>query len=382
MASSAMAKASAPEQRTAGMPAQGAAGVAAQRTSSAPAQGAAGVAAQRTAGAPAQRTAKDAESPGAAALGLYEASPDCPTAREADALQRLGARFALRPCRMPTSEPCGARTLNVDLKQGGAGGAKSDVASSSCGTGTAPEASGEGAVHGSGGVRSGRACDARRADAARPRAAIFRSRALCDADAHDVQALCDLGITDVFDLRKPAERKERPLPDLVTSTFALHQRALGTSQGSSRTPDSVACDVRKAYGRPGERMMRQYERLAQQGARIDLISKEVLLACERGCVLLHCANGKDRTGVVCASLQRALGVPEAVVMADYLATNEYNRAKNAHDLAREALYRSPEELEVLRAMYEARPEYLRAYFGERHRLKMLKAASTWGKGRA
>jgi protein-tyrosine phosphatase len=37
---------------------------------------------------------------------------------------------------------------------------------------------------------------------------------------------------------------------------------------------------------------------------------------------VHCAAGKDRTGVVVAVLLEAVGVPRAEVVADYALTNE------------------------------------------------------------
>ena len=40
-------------------------------------------------------------------------------------------------------------------------------------------------------------------------------------------------------------------------------------------------------------------------------------------VLFHCASGKDRTGYAAAIILRILGVPQKVVMDDYLLSNEY-----------------------------------------------------------
>ena len=42
-----------------------------------------------------------------------------------------------------------------------------------------------------------------------------------------------------------------------------------------------------------------------------------------GAVLYHCTAGKDRTGTFSALLLTMLGVPRAVVMEDYLLTNQY-----------------------------------------------------------
>jgi protein-tyrosine phosphatase len=46
------------------------------------------------------------------------------------------------------------------------------------------------------------------------------------------------------------------------------------------------------------------------------------IACARGAVLVHCAAGKDRTGVVIALALDAAGIERAAIVADYLATTE------------------------------------------------------------
>ena len=79
--------------------------------------------------------------------------------------------------------------------------------------------------------------------------------------------------------------------------------------------------------------------------------------------LVHCANGKDRVGVVCASVQLACGVSRNAVMADYLLTNECNAEMNRRDLAHYAGLMPPDAVEVLAAMFEAREEYLKVFLG-------------------
>ncbi len=53
---------------------------------------------------------------------------------------------------------------------------------------------------------------------------------------------------------------------------------------------------------------------------VDLVRT---VADEPGAVLIHCAAGKDRTGISVALLLRLVGVDRDVVMDDYLATNAH-----------------------------------------------------------
>ena len=80
--------------------------------------------------------------------------------------------------------------------------------------------------------------------------------------------------------------------------------------------------------------------------------------------LVHCEHGKDRTGVLCAVLQRIAGCPEDDIMAAYLATNEANAETAAHETAQLSQGMSDDERAVLASFLEARPTYLRAFFDE------------------
>ena len=52
-------------------------------------------------------------------------------------------------------------------------------------------------------------------------------------------------------------------------------------------------------------------------------------------IVLHCAAGRDRTGIVVATVLAAIGVPDAEIVADYVASDdelveEYERFKRAN----------------------------------------------------
>ena len=69
-------------------------------------------------------------------------------------------------------------------------------------------------------------------------------------------------------------------------------------------------------------MTETYRRLPFEPAHIDLFSRYFLaLADSDGPVLIHCAAGKDRTGLLAALTHSLLGVSRDDVIADYLLTN-------------------------------------------------------------
>jgi protein-tyrosine phosphatase len=77
--------------------------------------------------------------------------------------------------------------------------------------------------------------------------------------------------------------------------------------------------------------------------------------------LLHCAVGKDRTGVVVALILGALGVPDEAIVADYALTGEHMPGL-LHRLAATATYgpslavQDPDD-----PMTKARPESMRVF---------------------
>ena len=149
--------------------------------------------------------------------------------------------------------------------------------------------------------------------------ALFRSGHFSDATEETHTALQALGVAVLVDLRRPAERAMQPnrLGALPIETFASDKgdRDLAPHleflMNAELTPVGV------------EDWMRQtYRRLPYEEQHLDLYARTFqALAEDRGPVIVHCAAGKDRTGILCALIHVALGVDETVVLEDYLLTN-------------------------------------------------------------
>lgn len=196
-------------------------------------------------------------------------------------------------------------------------------------------------------------------DGCQGRPTLFRSRALTDATADDVATLRSLGIEVVYDLRKEAERLTNPEPAAVCEAFEVRTCPVDLQDDAARTQETKSRHVKAAYGKPGERMLFLYGVMADHADAV----RDIVAAIVRDSrpALVHCANGKDRVGVVCASTQLVCGVSREAVMTDYLLTNECNAEMNKRDLAHYAGLMPPDAVEVLAAMFEAREEYLRVF---------------------
>ncbi len=145
----------------------------------------------------------------------------------------------------------------------------------------------------------------------------------------DVRRLVDdLGVRTVVDLRTTVEvDKEGPGP--LTAEPRVSHRHLSLYPESGRMTDVEADSVlpwQTDWGRAGAAdadadnpTVGYY--LAYLRHRPDSVVEAVRTMAEPGgAVLVHCAAGKDRTGVVVALALAAAGVSRDAVVADYVAT--------------------------------------------------------------
>jgi protein-tyrosine phosphatase len=155
---------------------------------------------------------------------------------------------------------------------------------------------------------------------------LLRSDNLQELSAADVALLVDdIGLTTVVDLRSTAELKaEGPAPLQATGSVR-HVHLPVLPEGGSAT-DMVADALLTRGGTersryPGDTMTGHY--LGYMEDRPDQVVAAVrTIATAEGPVLVHCAAGKDRTGVVVALALSAVGVRPEAIVADYMATGE------------------------------------------------------------
>ncbi|WP_196482256.1 tyrosine-protein phosphatase [Burkholderia vietnamiensis] len=149
------------------------------------------------------------------------------------------------------------------------------------------------------------------------RGVFYRSNAITPS-AVDLATLNSLGIKAIFDLRTPGEISKKP--DIVpTGATYTNVNIIGASSATTPTFNSPQDAIK---------LMEDSERafVTDEGIRSRFAQLFTALANGSTAQLFHCTAGKDRTGWAAAVLLTFVGVPQNIVIQDYLLTNIYSAA--------------------------------------------------------
>ncbi|MER6352714.1 tyrosine-protein phosphatase [Streptomyces sp. NPDC001634] len=193
---------------------------------------------------------------------------------------------------------------------------------------------------------------------------LFRSGHLAHATEQDAAFLTGLGLHTIFDFRNAADKKlEGPdvdLPGVRNVNLPLTDPADGAEFWKMvRDGDLEQLRVLLADGKAANRMITSYrtiirERTAEHSHVLHALVKDSVPA------LMHCAAGKDRAGLSIAVTLLAVGVERDAIVADYLESNAKHRRYKVHRNGSSADAYSPEVMELLSPLFDARAEYLAA----------------------
>ncbi|MFH9060258.1 tyrosine-protein phosphatase [Streptomyces coeruleorubidus] len=195
---------------------------------------------------------------------------------------------------------------------------------------------------------------------------LFRSGHLAHATGEDAAFLTTLGLHTIFDFRNAADQKlEGPdveLPGVRNVNLPLSDPADGAEFWRMvRDGDLDQLRAILSDGKGADRMIASYRmiirtRTAEHSRVLHALAEDSVPA------LMHCAAGKDRAGLSIAVTLLALGVEREAIVDDYLKSNAKHRRYKVRRSSSAASAYSPEVLELLSPLFDARAEYLAAAF--------------------
>ncbi|HET6359401.1 tyrosine-protein phosphatase [Streptomyces sp.] len=195
---------------------------------------------------------------------------------------------------------------------------------------------------------------------------LFRSGHLAHATESDATFLATLGLHTIFDFRNAADmRLEGPdveLSGVRNVNLPLTDPADG-AEFWKMVRDGDLDQLRSilADGKAAGRMSASYrriikERTAEHSRVLHALAEDSVPA------LMHCAAGKDRAGLSIAVSLLAVGVERDAIEADYLKSNDPHRRYLVRRGDNSPAAMSPEVMELLAPLFDARAEYLNAAF--------------------
>ena len=196
---------------------------------------------------------------------------------------------------------------------------------------------------------------------------FFRSANHARGTDAGLARLREMGIGAVIDLRRPSERQRQPSRRWADFSGVVienddHDEGAETWD-TFMTQWDMTEESFRAY------MMRYYTRAPHLPRLVELFARYFdVVANGDGAVVVHCAAGKDRTGLVTALALAAAGVPYETIIEDYALTSVYLGEEYRAE-ARQRAEQNGLDWEQYQRLLGCPPEYMQrtlAYLDGRH----------------
>jgi protein-tyrosine phosphatase len=153
---------------------------------------------------------------------------------------------------------------------------------------------------------------------------LYRSAHHGNATPADLAAMRGLGLATIVDLRRPNERERDPCRRWEGFAANVIENDIGKVEDDPWHLFIASSDLSEQAFR--DYMVEYYREAPFVERHVDLYSRYFqALAATDGPVLIHCAAGKDRTGILAALTHHLAGVGEDDLVEDFLLTNDPGR---------------------------------------------------------
>jgi len=201
------------------------------------------------------------------------------------------------------------------------------------------------------------------------RGLVFRSGMFDPIGSEDIKKLERLELRNDYDLRTDTEARARPdeMPSGVR--YALLNVLADADSAAPAQIEALLHDPQKANatlggGRIDAMFMQAYRGFVSLPSASRSYRTLFLSLTDRSKLpaVFHCTGGKDRTGWAAAALLTLLGVPQEMVIADFLRSNEYLLPQ--YQRAIDGFIAAGGDRTIPLAVFGAKAEYLQASFDE------------------
>lgn len=201
---------------------------------------------------------------------------------------------------------------------------------------------------------------------------LYRTATLAESSDADLQGLQKLNLNTLIDFRSAVEKEEEPnrLPDPIGFTVVeiptlddgneamvkeITER-IETGDFDGFDPDGLMLEANRQFASTFTPQYRQF--------------MQTVLQADGAPIAWHCTAGKDRTGFASAILLRILGVPQDVILQDYMASRENALEARESQLLLLRLLKGDEAADKLSVMLGVEEAWLKAAFEQ--------IDATWG----
>ncbi len=193
---------------------------------------------------------------------------------------------------------------------------------------------------------------------------LYRAANFAETSRADQQVLERLHLHALVDFRSSAEKEEEPnqlpkkpgyliveIPTMDGGDNSVSEEIMARFESgdfSDFDPDAFMVEANRQFATTFTPQFREFIGVVQQAKGEP--------------VVWHCSAGKDRTGFAAAILLRILGVPEDVVMQDYILSREYALAARQKELTLVRILKGEEAADKLQILLGVEEPWLQAAF--------------------